>query len=100
MVEAGLIYVTELYICILKFKSEDPGFDPQVGQGEGQFLYSSESTLVQTCSVVPEPPSCVRHAHTLLRMLKIPLYICRKRVGPTTCGMKTRKHCTQETKAG
>ena len=28
---------------------EDPGFDPLVGQGEGQFFCPSESTLVQTC---------------------------------------------------
>ena len=33
----------------LEFKSEDPGFDPLVGQGKGQFLCPSESTLAQTC---------------------------------------------------
>ena len=32
-----------------KFKSEDPGFDTLVEQGEGQYLCPSESTLVQTC---------------------------------------------------
>ena len=31
------------------FKSEDSGFDPLVGQGDGQFFCFSESTLVQTC---------------------------------------------------
>ena len=30
-----------------KFKSEVSGFDPLVGQGEGQFFYHSESSLVQ-----------------------------------------------------
>ena len=34
------------------FKSEDPGFDPQVGQGEGQFFYPPESTLVQTYQLI------------------------------------------------
>ena len=29
-----------------KFKSEDPGFDPLVGQDEGQFFYPSESIPV------------------------------------------------------
>ena len=33
----------------LELKSEDPRFDPMVGQGEGQFFCPSESTLVQTC---------------------------------------------------
>ena len=32
-----------------EFKSKDPGFDPLVRQGEGQFFCPSESTLVQTC---------------------------------------------------
>ena len=31
-----------------KFKSEDPGFDPLAGQGDEQFVYPSESTLVET----------------------------------------------------
>ena len=31
-----------------EFKSEDPGFDPLAGQGQGQFFCPSESTLVQT----------------------------------------------------
>ena len=35
-----------------ELKSEDPGFDPLVGQGDGQvvvFFCPSESTLEQTC---------------------------------------------------
>ena len=32
-----------------EFKSEDPGYNPLTGQGEGQFFYPSESTLVETC---------------------------------------------------
>ena len=32
-----------------EFKSKDPGFDILAGQGEGEFFYPSESTLVQTC---------------------------------------------------
>ena len=36
-----------------EFKSEDPEFDPLVGQGEGQYFCPFESTLV------PDPPLCV-----------------------------------------
>ena len=61
------------------FMSEDPGFDPLAGQGEEQFFYPSESSLVLSLSViscadlfVPDPPSCVRHGHKFVRMLKIP----------------------------
>ena len=50
-----------------EFKPDDPGFDPQVAQGEGQFLHLSQSTLVQTC--VPDLPSCVRHAPRFVRLL-------------------------------
>ena len=32
-----------------EFRSEDSGFDPLVGQSEGQFFCPSESTLVQMC---------------------------------------------------
>ena len=36
-------------VSALEFKSEDPGFDPLMGQGEGQFfLYPPESSLPQT----------------------------------------------------
>ena len=38
-----------------EFKPEDPGFDPMVGKGEGQFFYPSESTIVQTRLIVPDP---------------------------------------------
>ena len=49
------------------FKFEDPGFDPQVGQGAGQFLYPSEATLVQTCLYPPPTPFFV-----VVCTLKIP----------------------------
>ena len=32
-----------------EFNSEDPGFDPLVGQGKEQFFCPSKSALVQTC---------------------------------------------------
>ena len=32
----------------LEFKSEDPGFHPLAGQGEGQVFYPCESVRVQT----------------------------------------------------
>ena len=36
-------------VGVSQLKSKDPGFDPLVEQGEEQFFYSSESTLVQNC---------------------------------------------------
>ena len=39
-----------------EFKSEDPGFNPLVEQGEGEFSCPSESTLVQTCLCLTPPP--------------------------------------------
>ena len=53
------------------FYSEDPGFDPLTGQGEGQSFCPSESTFVQTCLCLT-PPSSVRHALKYVRTLKIP----------------------------
>ena len=54
----------------LEFKSEDPEFDPVAGQGVGQFL----SLQVNSCAdfFVPDPPSCLWHAPTFVRTLKIP----------------------------
>ena len=57
-------------VCESEFKSDDPGFDPLVGQGEGQFFYPSESTLVQACLCLT-PPSCGQPAPTFMRTLKI-----------------------------
>ena len=57
-------------------KSEDPGFDPLVGQNEGQFFCPSESTLVHIC-FVPEPLLCVRHAPKMCAHVKDPISICR-----------------------
>ena len=71
----------------LKFK--DPGFDPLVGQVEGQFSRPSESTLVQTClcltplCVYGTPPNICEHVKDPI----IPIY--RKRVGLTAGGMVT-----------
>ena len=32
-------------VRVSEFQSEDPGFDPLTGQGEGQFFCPSESTM-------------------------------------------------------
>ena len=72
-----------------EFKSEDPGSDPLVGQGEEQVFYLSESTLAQTD--VPDPPltpppspslhAYGKHLHLCARTsVKDPKSICRKRV--------------------
>ena len=55
-----------------EFKSEDSGFDPLAGQGEGESLI-----IVQTCLCLNPPPpplphACVRHAPEFVRTLKIP----------------------------
>ena len=54
-----------------EFNSEDPGFDPLVGQGEGQFFYPSESIVVQTCLCPPLRVQYGTHPK-FVRMLKIP----------------------------
>ena len=82
-----------------EFKSEDPGFDPLAGQGKLQFLYSSESTLVQIGLCL----SLLRVyyvTHPNGAHVKDPVSICRKRVGITAGGMETRKHCTHKVGGG
>ena len=73
-----------------EFKSEDPGLDPLVGQGEWQFFCLSESTLMQTFSCLT--PLCVYGAH---KLIKIHISICHKRVGLRVGGMETQKQCIQ-----
>ena len=53
-----------------EFKSEDPGFNPLAGQGEGQVFLSLR---VDSCAdlFVPDLPSCVWHAPKFMRTLKI-----------------------------
>ena len=52
-------------------KPEDLGFEPLVGQGEGQFFLSPRvKTLADL--FVSDLLSYVRHAPNLVRMLKIP----------------------------
>ena len=46
-----------------EFKSKDPGFDPLVGQGEGHFLYPSESTLCAELFVPDMIPLRVYGSH-------------------------------------
>ena len=79
-----------------KLKSEDPGFFPLTGQGDGQFFFCiSESTLVQTCLYLT-PPS--RTARTkICAHVKYPISIYCTRVGLTADGMETRKHTGNET---
>ena len=83
-----------------EFKSEDPGFEPLAGQGEGQFIFClSESTLVQTCLCLTPPFMYVYDTRSDL-FVKDLISICRKRVGLTAGGMKTRKDYTREDKRG
>ena len=62
----------------LEFKSEDPGFDPLMGQGETHWHRTVFLFLrVNSCTdlFVPDTPSCVQHVHACTvfeRMLKIP----------------------------
>ena len=56
-----------------EFKSEYPGFDPLVKQGEVQvFFYPSESILVQTCLCLTPIRVYARHAPKCVRTLNIP----------------------------
>ena len=76
-----------------EFKSEDPGFDPLLGQGEENHFSPSESTLVQTCLCL-NPFLCTARTQ-ICAHVKDPISIFRKRLGLTASGMETRKHCTQ-----
>ena len=42
-----------LLVTASEFKSEDPGFDPQVAQGEGQSLCPSERKTLLTVPDIP-----------------------------------------------
>ena len=58
----------------MQVKSDDSGFDPLAGQGEGQCVWCvppSQVFLTQTL-FVPETPSRVGHAPKFVRTLKIP----------------------------
>ena len=81
-----------------EFKTEDPGFDPLVEQGEGQFFCPPELNRVQTCLclslLLARTQVCVH--------VKDTISICREIMGLTVGGMETgntahRKHRTQET---
>ena len=67
-----------------KFKSEDRGFDPLVGQGGGQFVCPSESTLVQTCLCLT--PLCAYGTQVNCAHVKDPIPIRHERVGLTVYG--------------
>ena len=75
-----------------EFESEDSGFDHLAAQDEEHFFFCpSESTLVQTCVCLT--PLRVYSTHqNICAHVKDPISICRKRVGLTAGGMKTRKH--------
>ena len=77
-----------------EFKSEDPGFDPLAGQGEGQVLFAPPSQLLCRLVFVPDPPSSVRHAPKMCVHVKDPISICRKTVSLTAGSMEARTHCT------
>ena len=76
-----------------EFKSEDPGFDPLAGQGEGQFFCPSESTLVQTYLCL-NPPRVYGASTHICALVKDPTSICRKRAGLTAGGRFTLKYYT------
>ena len=82
---------------IRRFKSEDPGFNPLVGQvmkGSFVFLFLRVSSCADL--FVPDPPSCVRHAPKCGLTLKIPYSsVVNKRVGLTAGGMVTQILHTQ-----
>ena len=82
-----------------KIKSEDPRFDPLVGQVEEQFFLYLQSQLVcrLVCAWSPRPFVCTARTQICVHV-KDPISICHKRVGSTAGGMETRKHCTQEEK--
>ena len=51
-----------------KSKKDPAGFVPLAEQGEGQFFYPSESTLVQTClclTSLPPHDKTLKYLHTL-----------------------------------
>ena len=56
-------------------KSEEPGFDPLVRQGEGQFFCPSELTHVQTCFCLT-PFMCTARTKNCAHV-KDPIFICR-----------------------
>ena len=78
-------------VRLSEFKSKGPWFDPLVGQGEGQFFFSFESTLVQTCLCLTS--LCVYGMHPNLCTLNIP-YPSIIKAG----GLETWKHCTHAKK--
>ena len=55
-----------------EFKSEDLGFEPLPGQGEGQFFLPVRVNSSCADLIVPDPPSRARHAPKFVRTLKIP----------------------------
>ena len=56
----------------LEFKSENPGFDPLVERGEGQWVFLSLRFISCADLFVPDHLSCVRLAPKLVRTFKIP----------------------------
>ena len=60
------------------------------------------SLRVNSCAdlFVPDPSFMCTARTQICAHVKNPISICRKRVGITAGGMETRKHCTQDTKAG
>ena len=53
-------------------ESRNSNLQTLAGQGQGQVLCFSESTLVQSCLCLTRPPSCARHEPKFVRTLKIP----------------------------
>ena len=54
-------------VRVLEFKSEDPGFDPLMGQGQRQFFCPSKSTLAKDEINVPIALSSFRDKSTLVQ---------------------------------
>ena len=72
-----------------EFQSKVPGFDSLAEQaGEGQFFKNpSESSPVQTCLQVPDPPFMCTARTQMCGHVKDPISICRKRIGLTAVGI-------------
>ena len=69
-----------MVISASELKSEDPGFDPLVGQGEGA-VYLSLRVNSWADLFVPDPSFVLICGTQMCAHVKDPFSICRKKVG-------------------